>query len=220
MNLDELFVEWEENEIFDFFVKDGIVCEDVYDSQKTKILFVLRDAHIVERQKPPYDLRDGLLNPIAEGRTWNNVARWTRALLDDSIEFEEVENINAEELKKQLIRVAALNLKKEAGGPSAQHIEKFAKDHSKWIKREIEICNPDIIVAGGTFDDLFSKVYKQAVPKEIIKGNFKGREYRKGYVMVSGKEIPVIDQYHPQYTGKNRRLFYDMIEMRKLIIVK
>lgn len=220
MNLDELFVKWEENGNFNFFVKDGIICEDVYSLQKTKILFVLRDAHIAEGQKPPYDLRVGLANPIAEGKTWNNVARWTNALLSDSVEFEKIENINADELKKQLIRVAVLNLKKEAGESRAKNIEKYAKEHSEWIKKEIEICNPDIIVAGGTFDDLFSKVYRQTVPKEIIKGNFKGREYRKGYVMVQGREIPVIDQYHPQYTGKNKKLFYDMVEMRKLLIME
>ena len=210
--LDLLFEKWREDETVEIFVDDGFTDPECYEKQNKHILYVLRDAHIVDKAIKNPSLRKDLRNPIAEGRTWNNVARWTMAWLDE-ITFDEVERISSAILENQLRRIGFMNLKKEAGGPEAKKISEYAKKHKEKIKEQISICNPDIIVACGTFDEIMCKVYNKDRKDFSVIGDMK---YRTGYVEVNGKQIPVVDFYHPKYNKNNRKLFEDMKEIKRI----
>lgn len=206
--LDELFSLWETKT--DCFVRDGIFDENKFENPK--VLFVLRDAHIVlEKSNPPYDLRDIVDKPEGEGRTWNNIARWTRVILDGAA-FEEVEAISPSMLSAQLRRIAAMNLKKEAGGARAERIEEFASQHREFINRQLEIINPDIIIACGTYTNIKRNVYMDTSRNKDFAT---GTKYRKFILELNHKFVPVIDFYHPQYNKKNKELAEDMLKIRK-----
>ena len=208
----ELLDLWEKET--DVFVRDGIFSKDDFDFASKRILFVLRDAHIVpEKAVPPYDIRAIVRNPEGEGRTWNNVARWTRALLDKA-SYEEVEDITPAILSTQLKRVAAINLKKEAGGPQAERIEEFAAKHKDYIKKQIEIIRPDIIFACGTFLNIKNDVFEDNKRTYHV---ISGTSYRGYNINVGTKATPVIEFYHPQYNKRNKELVDDMLKIRAVM---
>ena len=209
-----------ENELFDLwgkagidcFVRDGIFSENNYGSQK--VLFILRDAHIVkEKSLPPYDIRDIVKKPEGEGRTWNNVARWTQVLLDKA-SYSDVEDITPAVLSTQLKRVAAINLKKEAGGNRAERIKEFASKHRCFIKKQIELINPDVIIACGTFPNLKRDVFGDNTrSKDLLSGT----SYKRYDVFINDKKIPIVGFYHPQFNKKNEELVKEMLKIREAI---
>lgn len=211
--LDELFLQWESHFSFEYFVKDGIFNPALFSSPR--ILYVLRDAHIdKEKASPPYDLRDIVKCPKGEGRTWNNIARWTQALLDNA-NYSDVETINPDSLSTQLSRVAAMNLKKEAGGARAKEIRRYAIEHREWIKKQIAIINPDIIIACGTFDELVK--YTLDVDTRNCK-KIAGTTHWRYDIRIHSKNVPIISSYHPQYNKKNRELVDAMKEIRNDVL--
>lgn len=211
--LDELFSQWEAHFSFEYFVKDGIFNPALFSSPR--ILYILRDAHIDKKKaSPPYDLRDIVKYPKGEGRTWNNIARWTQALLDNA-NYSDVETINPDSLSTQLSRVAAMNLKKEAGGARAREIRRYAIEHREWIKKQIEIINPDIIIACGTFDELVKYTMEGDTRncKQIA-----GTTQRRYDICIHSRNVPIIDSYHPQYNKRNSELVDAMKEIRKNVL--
>lgn len=57
------------------------------------------------------------------------------------------------------------------------------------------------------------KVYNKDRKDFSVIGDMK---YRTGHVEVNGKQIPVIDFYHPKYNKNNRKLFEDMKEIKRI----
>ena len=81
MNFDELFTKWKSEYSFNAFIRDGIVDPAHYD--RPHILFILRDMNCRHERDLCADLRrDG-----SGWRTWNNIVRWTKALLDGDGEY-------------------------------------------------------------------------------------------------------------------------------------
>jgi hypothetical protein len=117
-------------------MKDGVIDEKTYFNEDTKILFVLKEANC---PKGKDDLKPYLKNPELKGnwwRTWNNIARWTIALLENS---PYPQYISREFRASVLKRVAFLNLKKVGGKAKAvpSEIEEAAKKDSGFIKKQI-----------------------------------------------------------------------------------
>ncbi len=111
MNFDELFTKWKSEYSFNAFIRDGIVDPAHYD--RPHILFILRDMNCRHERDLCADLRrDG-----SGWRTWNNIGRWTKALLDGDGEYPW--DMSSPSRAAQLRRVAVMNLKKEGGGSRA-----------------------------------------------------------------------------------------------------
>ena len=105
MNFDALFIKWKSKYDFNAFIRDGIVDSEHYDSPH--ILFVLRDMNCQSELDLCADLRkDG-----SGWKTWNNISRWTKALLDGTEAYPR--SMPKEERVRQISRVAVMNLKKK-----------------------------------------------------------------------------------------------------------
>lgn len=204
--LDNLFLTWEK-EGFDVFCKDGVVDEKKY----KKILFVLKD---VNNSKPDVDvdLRKNLVTLEGEGKTWFNVARWTNSLLRGEL----IENMTATMQHKILRNVAVMNLKKEAGGArvSDDCIREHSKKYCDNIRKEIAICDPNVIIACGNivYDCLKEVVFNEESSKINCKVCFneKMQTYGDGFGVenISGKNktIYVIHYRHPNQATKQGTL--------------
>ena len=77
----ELFKHWKERRGYDSFVADGIFDENVWNQQEIKITFVLKEANWKNRT---VDLCEWIMSEPKSTywKTWNNIARWTKALLE------------------------------------------------------------------------------------------------------------------------------------------
>ena len=78
MDFETLFTEWTASREFAGFVRDGIIDPGNY--ERPHILFVLRDMNCHEEK----DLCECLRTDGSGWKTWNNIGRWTKALLDGS----------------------------------------------------------------------------------------------------------------------------------------
>ncbi len=129
--------------------KDGIVDYETYAQANRKILFVMKEVN----QWDEGDLREMLIKG-PKYQMWHTVARWAAGILREFPPFEE---IDAYEIWVESIRsIATINLKKTSGQAAADIsvINAFALMDRQLLLDQIQMINPDIIVAGGTFDSL------------------------------------------------------------------
>ena len=214
--LKELFIEWrkaqsEESEeslkktkidskniTKDHFCEDGIICEEVYDKQTKKVLFIAKEPNIAKykTETVSYQTKDFLdfYNDGIEnwgGRLRYNICKYYAWMID---------NERMENLHKLADRFAFMNLNKRGGDENAKDkmIAEYCKEYKDFIIREIEIIDPDVIVwlGFGTFDRLFYR--KQAIFDFVTKQE---NGITKCFLIVGGKEIQVIKEYHPSYYG-------------------
>lgn len=205
------------------FIRDGIVSETDY--ANPHVLFVMREMNTDKED----NLREDLYNRGSGWKTWNNAARWATALLTGDKHYPR--NINR---RDQMRKVAVINLKKEAGGARAkkQELEAAVSADGAYTLREIELCDPDIIICGGFGNaDLLKKyVFKELSEewKELPAVMFDCTWWYY-FATINGKQIPVIDFCHPQVTNfKGKRghndlfepLYHEMLNIRKEFLAK
>lgn len=77
----------------------------------------------------------------------------------DDIDFDTVEDLDKYDRKKYLAPISVINLKKTPGKTTSNdsEIDKFAKDDREFIKNQVEIYRPDLVICGGTGDILNNK---------------------------------------------------------------
>lgn len=122
------------------FIRDGIVSETDY--AEPHILFVMREMNTHKED----NLAEDLYNRGSGWKTWNNAARWTVALLTGEETYpREIDR------REQMRKVAVINIKKEAGGARAnkQELREAVTADGAYTFREIELCDPAIIICGG-----------------------------------------------------------------------
>lgn len=216
----DLFQEWQRERGYERFIRDGVFDETSWAAQRLKITFVLKDANW-----PGGDgnLRENLISrPHPRNwRTWNNVARWAKALLEGG---EYPGYISKETRIAYLKRVSFLNLKKVGGGPrnNAEELRKAARSDAEFIRRQLLLYRPDIVVCGGrdtTARFLEDEVLQGPGSRLPVEGRKLVKEVPCCYIHFPGKErlTPVVDFRHPQGYGGHRewKLWYERMRDMK-----
>lgn len=212
-----LFEEWKKKQGYSYFISDGVFDEDEWNRQDYKILFVLKEAnwengnvdlckYLLSEPKSPY------------WKTWNNIARWTKAIL---IGGEYPKRVTKKDKTYWLRKIAAINLKKIGGGSAAQDkiIGYYAKKDRIFIKRQIELYKPDIIICcgrgkGKNADILHDVIFSD---EEVSEWKKPVLQYNYFYIKMKEKgEVPVVSFYHPQMIGSHS-LFAKRYEEMKVL---
>lgn len=194
--LERLFAQWKkEVPLFrtEHFYTDGIIDEKTFEQNPAgkKVLFIAKEPNAGKwdqagtrsfldewnREPPPS-------YPFAQ-----RLSEWAYGIIHDFPPYESIE-----EKLSYLKRIAFMNVKKSGGGAFTDNKEMYrvVKPQCVFILREVDIIQPDIIVAGISFaesliEDIFGKV-------EFISS---------GYNVQIGryKNAKVINFYHP--SGRN-----------------
>lgn len=215
-----LFEEWREKQGYPCFMSDGVFDEEEWNKQTYKILFVLKEANW---ENGNVDLCEYLLSEPKSSywKTWNNIARWTKAILEGG---EYLHSVSKADKSYWLRKIAAINLKKVGGGSVAENdkIYSYAESDREFIKRQIELYTPDIIICcgrgnGKNADILHDVIFSE---NEVSEWQEPISQYNYFYVTINGKrDIPVVSFYHPQMRG-NHELFKKRYEEMKLLAQK
>lgn len=233
MTFNELFVSWKQEHHFDAFISDGIVDDDKY--AHPHILFVLRDKNCPKDYSQNGDLCEDLRRDGGGWKTWNNVGRWTAALLDGDASYPF--DMSTAKRIAQLERVAVMNLKKEGGGPRTNRAELDAavQKQALLIRQEISMCTPELIVCcglpsgkhKGNADLLKNYVFEKSTEWMTFDSALKERKWGYYYANIDGNQIPVISFCHPQVSALNKLhghenlfkpLYQDMLTISKLFL--
>ena len=201
--MESLFNEWQQKYPFSAFIKDGIV--DIKKYESPHILFVLRDMNC----SVPNDLCENLRTYGSGAKTWCNVGRWIKALLDSNEEYPY--EMSSPKRIEQISRVAVMNIKKEGGTARAEgkSLVSFAREQKEMILKQIEICDPDIIICCGQG---MKNAPSNAVilEKEVFGINADWykipsyalpRDWHYFYTEINGRKVPVVSFCHPQVTN-------------------
>lgn len=197
--IENLFAEWqalqqkESNEEYlgapeiakDSFTYDGIINPFEYAKQDTKYLFISKESNIKNKNDPcPFRadgdifwLRDVCFHKQKPKIFSNRLAMFANAIY--SLDFERVNKCH-----DILNKVAFMNLNKRGGISESKRktIPEYTKKYAGFIKREIDMIKPDIIICCGS-----------------------GLRDPLGKIGICSPRYTVIEVYHPSYRISNKR---------------
>lgn len=215
-----LFEEWKRKRNYQYFITDGVFDEDEWNKQSIKILFVLKEANW---ENGNIDMCDYLLSEVSPTywKTWNNIARWTKAIMEGG---EYLRHVSRSDKTYWLRKVAFMNLKKVGGDAVAENetIYFFAENDRVYIKKQIELYEPDIIICCGRGEGKNADILHDVVldKSEVSEWKEPVLQYNYFLATVNGKKnIPVVSFYHPQMRG-NHELFEKRYEEMKYVAGK
>jgi hypothetical protein len=151
-------------------------------------------------------------------RTWDTIARWTEGLLriDENLKWGDLEKDTDARRKKYLPKICAMNMKKTSGGHSAipAKVRDAAKRDSGYLRQQLGIYSPNIIILCGTEDVFYKYVYND---KE-----YEGLRTSKGIWYVNDNGTIIISFAHPDLRHKSMEcvFYYGLIEAAKEILQK
>lgn len=224
---DQLFDRWQTERGYPFFVRDGVFDEDTWEAEPLKITFILKEANWQNENVP---LCEWVLNQESNPwKTWNNVARWTKALLEGG---EYPRYVSREERTRLLKRVSFLNLKKTGGGRGAnpKKVRQAARDDAEYIREQLLLYKPDLIVCCGKW--LVADVLqKEVLQRPDLPGPFLPAQDWENwdgfpcfYTRFPGKErlTPVASFYHPEwFTGGHGQwqIFFEQMKEARAVLL-
>ncbi len=143
--------------------RDGIIDVTAYRHSKPRILFVMREVN----DFPEGDLRV-MLSKGPKYQMWHTVARWASGILNGFPPFEEIDTWTA--MKDSIRSIATINLKKITGGSTADMsiVNAFAFRDRDLLLEQIELIDPEIIIAAGTFDTLVWLLELEVYPEKPL----------------------------------------------------
>lgn len=210
-DMEQLFVEWktvESAEIKDsksgktsiidhknkVFIKDGVVCPEQWFSQEIRPLFLLKEAY---GGKEDWNLIDFLSSNERMSKMWNRVAHWTYGLMKTTANrvesyFDYSGSTYAE--NNELKQIAVINVKKSDGkkGSDWEQINAYAEFDKDRLMKQIELCDPTIIVCGYTGTPL-EIIFNKSQPSFREKRN----ENLFYHLDIKGHNVLVLDYWHP-----------------------
>jgi hypothetical protein len=184
------------------FVGDGIVQEETWHASARKVLFLLKEPHGYDGAAGGMDqlIRDAS-KPRSTSKLWrrptfHNLGRWAHGLLTYAgavPDFAEAHRAR----RTAMLGCAFINLKKSSGGRSATvEVGEHARRYADFLRRQIDIIQPDIVVMGGTFPAVKEHLYP-------------GLEKVSSRVHKLGKRL-FINAFHPACTNERLEV-YDQV---------
>lgn len=218
----ELFARWQTERGYKYFISDGVLDEVEWNKQSYKILFVLKEANW---ETGNADLCEFLLSESSSSywKTWNNVARWTKALIEKG---EYPRSVSRSDKSFWLRKIAAINLKKVGGDAVAEDetIREYAERDKSYLKEQIELYNPDIIICCGRGVGKNADILHDIIFESSQVSEWQEPMTETGYnyfvVALDNKQVPVVSFYHPQMRGghdKFRKRYEEMIAVGEFL---
>ena len=230
--IENLFSKWQNKAPFngidhsDRFIKDGVVCPEKWFSQEVRPLFLFKEAYTTKGDNEMKDLiKDHLIrtdNPI--DKMWERVSDWTRGLMFLSETGEILPFASQEKIKfygnEYIQKIAVMNIKKSSGAKESEreNLLKYADYDAEEIYMQLEICDPTVIVCGYTGEYLIDYVFKEK-KEEIINNRSKFEQDHYIYkCRLNGKEIPVVNFWHPANQFPDIMNYYCLMNIIKSIM--
>lgn len=225
--LDELFDNWKreikKEEINRHqFISDGIVDESTWITSELKVLFLLKEPND-ENSNKDWDLRELLRNGAHHRKkgytpTWGLTARYVYGIQNGFCPWEATEQKRSgidfrkhEQRKAYLKSIAVVNVKKSGGAGSSnwEELKKAVESSHSFIKEEIRIIAPDLIITGGT-EKLISKIFTELHSRKK-KSLSTGVKYWKP----RNENYFIIEYYHPQARFPHHLMYTVLMESLK-----
>lgn len=164
-NIDELLSAWEKSFPKDWhFNRDGIISQESWEKSAVKVLFVLKETNKA-KQNIVFAINRALETKKSgwwKGKVLRRVGRWAYGLQNHNGKIPEFKEAKLHE-KNAINSIAYINIRKTAGGArtNKKSFDSHAKEFAPFIRRQIELIKPDIVVLGGTYKQVKSHVFPE-----------------------------------------------------------
>lgn len=207
--LEQLFKEWEEaqerespqslartmrgnNITASHFRRDGIIDETTFENERVKVLFVSYEANDDE-----YSAKiTPKTNTVNDYREYydSGIERYRGQMKERTSEYYKIfSNTPREDLSNSdaALHYAIMDLNKRGGQKNIndEHVLEYCRVYNEYIKEEIEIIDPDVIVCMG------DKPYTNSI-FALFGAKMSGG---KKYITVNNRLVPVIVVWHTAY---------------------
>jgi len=181
-----------ENISKEFFQRDGIIDEEIFGKEKKKILFLSNEANSnnynAAKGQPKSNYQNEYLDYFKNGKDdWRGKMRERTCAL-----YLFLVGIYDLHYSNYANRFAMMDLNKRGGKSKidgGQHIVEYCRVYKDFIKQEIEIIDPNIVVWIGT------NTYDMGIPEmlgAVIKAGNK-------YFDINKKPVPILRMWHTSY---------------------
>ena len=188
--LNELFKQWEDQieEYQGKFVRDGIIDEDEWIKTNPKVLFIAKEANQYGNQTTG-DFRVDWKNNDSNYPFAYRIAEWSFGIINSFPVFNKIfpKSLYYHEI---LQKISFLNIKKTGGigTSSGVVIGQHCDLNHKFLLREIELINPDIIILSLSFNTYIS---------EMMFGDIEWQPSGYDINVARWNNSRLIDFYHP-----------------------
>lgn len=185
----------------DRIIRDGAVDTAAYCRSPLRIVYLLKEANAGD-DRTSWDLRE-FLRVGGRGHTWNMVAYWSYALLNELPDWREVPGADERFRQRWLRQVAVVNLNKAGGGDhsSRSALLTVVGACANLLREQLRSLRPDVLVCGGTAD-LASAVLNEG-------GGPRWRYLSERSRYAEGTDVArwLLDVPHPQARLRGRILY-------------
>ena len=176
------------------FREDGIIDEETFSAETRKVLFISNEANDDE-----YSAKT-VINPssVADYRRYYETGHddWLGKMRErTSALYKVIAGIGIDEMldSDAALHYAIMDINKRGGGAdvrSASHIEAYCNYFKQYIRQEIDIIDPDVVVWIGT------KTYDMDLPAKYLGARSNGD---KRYFVIGRKETPILRMWHTSF---------------------
>lgn len=184
------------------FIWDGPSHWDKYeDKSKPRIVFLTKESHSSFHPSTPSNV---------DNTFSRNIARWTNIITSALDINSKIKNPYSDELQEAWNSIAIVEIKKTDTGQTISPksiIKKFAKIGREFLKLQLEILDPHIIVCCATIEsyDIINN-YSEEEKKENEK-----LIYNESNIMAwNCKDVIVVDFCHPSNRVSHEKMFESM----------
>lgn len=220
--MEDLFVQWKQKRKEDgrinhkdgIFIKDGVVCPEEWFSQTIRPLFLLKEAYNGEND---WDLcKDHLLLTDKKmSHMWMKVCQWTEGIFNTTKEQIHTYHPIMPDVyygNEWIKKIAVINVKKSGGekNSSMKEINEYAEFDSAELRREIELCDPTIIICGYTISSM------NIIFGQNIKDYDNPDDNWLYHMKINNHNVMVIDYYHPANQYPDLMNYYGLMNIYQL----
>ena len=195
------------------FIKDGVVCPESWFQQDIRPLFLLKEAYGGTQD---WDLIDDYLRePTPIGKLWKTISMWAYGLLATNADHcapylsnEPISQFDNEYLRK----IAVINVKKSNGNKESNmdEIRAYAKFDKEYLRKQVELCDPTIIVCGYTGSAL-DIIFDEKIRKPWNDNLFY-------HITLNGHDVIVLDYWHPSNHYPDLMNYYGLMSIYQLAL--
>lgn len=197
------------------FIEDGVVCPEEWFSQSVRPLFLLKEAYGGESD---WNLTRDFLGTCKRpmSKMWRRVSLFAKGLLGTSkhaiLPFDENDTGGTYAECGYLKKIAVVNIKKSNGAKSSdmEMINAYARLDCARLKRQLELCDPTVIVCGYT-----------AYMLDSISGySVRAQHDQNGVygISLNGRNVPVLDYWHPANRYPDIMNYYGLMGIYQLAL--
>lgn len=224
--IEDLFVQWKQKKKEDghinhrdgVFIRDGVVCPEEWFSQTTRPMFLLKEAYAGEAD---WDLcKEHLLSTDKKmSHMWMKVCQWTEGIFNTTREKIHTYHPGMMDTyygNEWIKRIAVVNVKKSAGKKksSMEEINKYAEFDRVELCKEIELCDPTIIICGYTISSL-NIIFGQDIK------DYNNLDDNWIYcTKINDHNVIVIDYYHPADRCPDLMSYYGLMNIYQLALLR